>query len=130
MPFLIQVYALDPFGNIDTNYTGTVTFTSSDAAATLPDNYAFQPGDAGVATFTITLNTLDDQTLTATDIGDNSITGTTAVTVIPPGGRLGTVSSCQFLLTVAFSPVSSFSTRVGQRCYGFACAVRYCVSIA
>jgi type VI protein secretion system component Hcp len=85
VPFLIQVYALDPFGNIDTNYTGTVTFTSSDAAATLPDNYAFQPGDAGVATFTITLNTLDDQTLTATDIGDNSITGTTAVTVIPPG---------------------------------------------
>jgi hypothetical protein len=81
VPFRIQVFALDPYGNIDTNYTGTVAFTSSDDAAALPDNYMFQPGDAGVATFTVTLNTLDDQTIMVTDIMDNSINGTTVVTV-------------------------------------------------
>ena len=43
----VTVTAHDPFGNVATGYTGTVHFTSSDAAATLPANYTFTGGDAG-----------------------------------------------------------------------------------
>ena len=40
--------AQDPYGNTASGYTGTVHFTSSDGAATLPGNYTFVVGDAGV----------------------------------------------------------------------------------
>src|SRR5207237_5883322 len=48
-------------------------FTSTDAAATLPANSALTNG---AGTFTATLNTIGNQTITATDTVDSSITGT------------------------------------------------------
>jgi hypothetical protein len=42
------VTALDPYGNVATGYRGTVHFTSSDAAASLPADYTFTSTDAGV----------------------------------------------------------------------------------
>jgi hypothetical protein len=83
--FTTQVTALDPYGNSDTDDAGTVTFTSTDGAAQLPDAYAFQPGDAGVASFTVTLSTPGDQMITATDTAANSLTGTALASVMPPG---------------------------------------------
>ena len=41
------VTALDAYGNIATDYTGTVTFTSSDGQAALPANYAFTSAIGG-----------------------------------------------------------------------------------
>mgnify|MGYP003299294095 CR=1 FL=1 len=41
------VTAKDAFGNVATAYTGTIHFTSSDGAATLPADYTFSAGDAG-----------------------------------------------------------------------------------
>ena len=70
------VTAWDPFLNIDTNYTGTVHFTSSDGAAVLPANYHFLVGDAGTHSLSGTLKTVGTQTLTATDTVTASITGT------------------------------------------------------
>ena len=63
--------ALDQLGTRQTGYTGTVHFTSTDSAATLPADYTFTGGDAGTHTFTltITLNTAGAQTITATDTG-------------------------------------------------------------
>ena len=58
-----------------TGYLGTVSFTSSDAAATLPANYTFTPGDAGAHTFQVTLNTAGRQRVAATDAVDGSIAG-------------------------------------------------------
>jgi len=58
-----------------TGYVGTVSFTSSDAAATLPANYTFTPGDAGAHTFQVTLNTAGRQRVAATDAVDGSIAG-------------------------------------------------------
>ena len=46
------ITARDQFNNTKTNYLGTVTFTSDDGAATLPVNYTYIVGDAGVHTFT------------------------------------------------------------------------------
>jgi hypothetical protein len=72
------VSAQDPFGNRDTNYRGTVHFTSTDPQATLPANYTFKPGDKGVQAFSATLKTAGFQSLTVADTVSSSITGTEA----------------------------------------------------
>src|SRR5439155_1209697 len=86
-PFNLTVTAQDPFNNTATGYTGTVTFSKSDAGAgsALPANYTFVLGDAGVHTFTngITLVTTPSQTVTATDTVTGSITKTANITVNP-----------------------------------------------
>ncbi|MGD0830537.1 MAG: Ig-like domain repeat protein [Terracidiphilus sp.] len=73
--YSFTVTVLDQYSNTDTGYTGTVQFSSSDVAASLPANYTFTGGDAGVHTFTATLNTVGSQSITATDAA-NSLTAT------------------------------------------------------
>jgi hypothetical protein len=89
-PLDIRVTALDPNGNIDTTYQGTVTFSTSDAdsGVVLPADYTFTTGDGadnGVHTFPagVTLITVGNQTLTVTD----TVSGiTTSVTLtVGPG---------------------------------------------
>jgi Ca2+-binding RTX toxin-like protein len=93
VPFDVTVTALDPYGNIDVNYRGTVHFMASDAAASVPDDYAFTGDDQGVHTFAggVTLVTAGDQVLT---IGDtvSAITGSSTVTVSSGGGGGGSSS--------------------------------------
>jgi hypothetical protein len=76
--FSVTVTAEDQFGNVATGYLGTVHFTSTDGGATLPANYKFVAGDAGVHTFTnvFKLATAGTRTITATDTV-TSIAGTT-----------------------------------------------------
>jgi hypothetical protein len=74
--FTFTVTTLDAYGNVATGYTGTVHFTSSDAAASLPENFTFLSSDAGVETFVAIFNTTGSQSLTATDTLTPSITGT------------------------------------------------------
>jgi dienelactone hydrolase len=82
--FDVTVTARDPYGNVDVHYLGTVTFTSADAAASLPADYAFTAGDSGVHTFSggATLVTAGDQDVTATGT-TSGITGAAIVTVTP-----------------------------------------------
>jgi hypothetical protein len=87
--FDITVTALDPSGNINTTYQGTVTFstTDSDSGVVQPADYTFTTGDGGdngVHTFAsgITLVTVGNQTLTASD-KVNGTTGHVTVTVGP-----------------------------------------------
>jgi hypothetical protein len=84
-PFSITVTALDSTNNVLTGYTGTVHFTSSDGQATLPADYTFNAGDAGVHTFTngVTLKTAGSQSVAATDTSSSSITGSLSVSVSP-----------------------------------------------
>jgi hypothetical protein len=56
-------------------YRGTVRFTSTDPAAVLPADYTFTAADAGVHTFSITLNTAGDQGVRARDTVTSIITG-------------------------------------------------------
>ncbi|MBX7210334.1 MAG: cadherin-like beta sandwich domain-containing protein [Verrucomicrobiaceae bacterium] len=63
----LVVTAKNAGGAIYTGYTGTVSFTSTDAAAVLPASYTFTPGDAGVKTFTVTLRTAGTHSITVTD---------------------------------------------------------------
>jgi hypothetical protein len=59
------VTATDPFDNIATGFTGTVTFTASDAQAVLPADYTFGALDAGFHAFSATLKTAGTQFIIA-----------------------------------------------------------------
>lgn len=75
--------ALDAYSNVATGYSGTVEFTSSDAAATLPADYAFTAADAGSRVFSITLNTLHNSTwIKATDDDDGFFKSQTGIQVL------------------------------------------------
>ena len=50
------VTAFDSDNNVKTDYVGTITFTSDDGSATLPADYTYLVGDAGVKTFTNGVN--------------------------------------------------------------------------
>jgi hypothetical protein len=79
VPFTFTVKAEDAFGNFVPSYTGTVRFSSSDSAASLPTAATLT---AGVGTFSAILGTSGAQTLTATDTvqssGPNAIAGTSS----------------------------------------------------
>ena len=83
----VTATALDAFGNLATGYTGTVHFTSTDGAATVPTDYTFTPGAAGAHTFAggVTLRTAGQQTVTATDLADATITGSQPGIAVQPG---------------------------------------------
>jgi hypothetical protein len=88
-PFEVTVTAVDPYGNTDPTYQGTVTFSTDDPdpAVVLPADYTFTADDQGVHTFTdsglgeITLVTPGDRTLIVTDTSGDGITGSVTVTV-------------------------------------------------
>lgn len=71
--FNFIVSALDAANNPAPTYSGTVHFTSTDSRASLPSNSTLTNGTGN---FTATLNTLGNQTITATDTVNASITGT------------------------------------------------------
>jgi hypothetical protein len=75
-PQTLSLTVRDAYGNVATGYTGTVSFSSSDPAANLPDNYTFSGGDAGVHLFSATLWTPGIQSITAIDTLMSSLTAT------------------------------------------------------
>jgi uncharacterized repeat protein (TIGR03803 family) len=92
--FTVTVYRTD--GTIDTGYTGTVRFTSSDPHAVLPANYSFTPADGGVHTFSATLKTAGSQSITTTDTV-TGITGSESGIVVNPA------AASQFILSAPSS---------------------------
>ena len=71
----ISVGARDGSSATDTGYRGTVRFTSTDPAATLPADYTFTAGDAGEKAFTVVFRTPGAQRVTVTDTANGSLTG-------------------------------------------------------
>jgi len=69
------VTAIGPNGSTDTNYAGTIHFTSTDSHAVLPANYTFTAADAGVHSFSVTLETAGTQSVTATDTANQCTSG-------------------------------------------------------
>jgi hypothetical protein len=67
-PFGVTVRAEDAFGNTASGYTGTVSFSSSDAAAFLPTPYTFTTNDFGAKTLGgVILRATGTQTITVSD---------------------------------------------------------------
>lgn len=98
--------ALDQFNNTATGYAGTVHFTSTDGLATLPANSTLTNG---VGTFSATLRTAGNQTITATDTVTASITGTS--NGISNAISVGQKASTTTTLTSSLNP-SSFGQAV------------------
>jgi hypothetical protein len=88
----VTAVARDQFGTVSSNYTGTIHFTSSDEQALLPADYTFLLSDHGTHLFTagVTLKSAGSQSITATDTGTATITGSqTNITVTAaPAARL------------------------------------------
>jgi hypothetical protein len=80
-PVSLTVTALDAGGNVATGYTGTVRFSSGDAAATLPGDYTFTAGDAGSHAFSLSFGTGGAQTVTVTDTANAALTASATITV-------------------------------------------------
>jgi hypothetical protein len=91
----LSVTLQDRYGNSATNYTGTLKFSTSDAKATIVNpvtgntvalqgfTYTFTAADAGARNFSVTLNTVGPQSITATDTA-NAITGSESnIQVLP-----------------------------------------------
>jgi hypothetical protein len=80
----LTVTAKNADGATATGYTGTIHFTSDDAQAALPADYAFTAADAGVHNFTATLKTAGSRSLAVSDAAVASVTGTqSGITVNP-----------------------------------------------
>jgi hypothetical protein len=79
----LTLTALDAYGNVVSNYTGTVHFSSSDTKATLPKNYTFTAADKGVHTFAgLVLRKRGFQKITITDTQNGALTGSVTVDVL------------------------------------------------
>jgi hypothetical protein len=78
----VVVYPLLPDGTVDLAYRGTIHFTSTDSAATLPADYSFTAVDAGYHAFDVMFATVGPQTLTVTDATDSSILGNLPVSIV------------------------------------------------
>lgn len=104
----ITVTAYDPFENVATSYGGTIHFSSTDGAATLPANYTFAPTDQGTHTFPlgVTLRTGGPQNVSAADVGTPSITGTIGVIVGPPIPTSFTANRSGATIFLAWNPSS------------------------
>jgi hypothetical protein len=93
----IEIIALDASNHLAYTYTGTVHFTSSDNAATLPANFTFTSANNGVYASTVTMQTAGSQTITATDTVTASITGTAITdvdtTAAPTASQLAYVAN-------------------------------------
>jgi hypothetical protein len=106
----VTVTAYDAYGNVKTDYTGQVYFTSTDQQAVLPctsgSRYTFTTGaggDNGVHAFAgtgFTLNTLGSHTISVTD-------GTVSLTSFPI-----TVSPAAVSITITSDPTGSGFVKV------------------
>jgi hypothetical protein len=78
------VTARDAFGNVTPAFRDTLTFTSSDPLAELPDDYTFTAADNGTHTFGGVLKTVGTQSITATDTTKPDLTSTQANLLVNP----------------------------------------------
>ena len=94
-PAAITVTADDPFGNVETGCTDTVSFSSTDGQASLPAAYKFTTGsptggttfDNGQHTFYVTFGTVAPQ---------ETVTVTDGSMMKPPARRSARLAASQF----------------------------------
>ena len=81
----VKAYAEDD--TVKTDYTGIVSFTSTDPRAILPSDYIFIGLDKGSREFLVTYKTTGDQTFTVTD-WTSKITKQSTVTTVEPSSAI------------------------------------------
>ncbi len=98
--FTVGVLAKDGFNNTATGYTGTVQFSSTGGAPSLPGNSTLTNGEGN---FPATMKTVGSFTITATDTVTSSITGTTGAIAVSPGAATHFVASAPASATAGTS---------------------------
>jgi Beta-propeller repeat len=78
----ITVTALNADGSVNTGYSGTVHFTSSDPQAVLPPDVTLTNG---TGSFNVILKTAGTQSITVTDASNSSIAGSESGITVTPG---------------------------------------------
>lgn len=108
--FGLYVIALDASGVPDFDYTGTITFESSDPEARLPPSYTFVHADEARRAFEATLRTAGTQTITVHDSGNGPApsTLTMQVTDLPGSGipTLDPLTKAGFAMLLATTAMS------------------------
>ena len=87
--FNVKVTAIDVYGNVVTGYSGLIRFSSSDGQAILPANSQLTNG---TGTFSVTLKSTGNQTLTVTDTNTSSLTQSSTVSVLAANGSTNLIS--------------------------------------
>jgi hypothetical protein len=121
------VTALNADGTVNTGYTGTVHFSSSDPKAVLPANYTFTAADHGVHTFTVTLKTTGSQSITAADTANGTVSGSETGIVVQPAAAAKFVLSAPSSVThgVAFSLTLTVEDAYGNVVTGYTGTVHF-----
>ena len=115
VPFLLAVVALDAGGSRDASYRGTVSFSSSDPMASLPASYTFTASDAGGKGFTVFLSTLGSQTITGTDNGAPTLSGSLTLNVTASSQGIPTLSTFAIaVLAIALGVVGFLVVRLSN----------------
>jgi len=113
VPSSVTVQAVDYQGQPQTDYTGTVHFTSTDASALLPSDFTFTPEMLGLHTFVngVTMRSQGEWCVTATDTISASITGSQCdITVTPPNA--GTISKLKIITQPQSFPADGHSSAI------------------
>ena len=116
--FSFTVTALDASNNVDTGYSGTVHFTSTDGQATLPANSTLTNGTAN---FSATLKTSGKQTITAKPVipVTASITGTSSSINVSAPGSLAITSGAPLRTgPLAQRILARCNDAAGEQCVG------------
>ncbi len=87
VPFDLKVTVQDAFGNRVKNYFGTIRFANTAGRQGLPSDYAFTIDDNGVHTFSVTVFTASNQTISIIDMTDPTLTS--SVTISPKAPKTG-----------------------------------------
>ncbi|CAN5221029.1 hypothetical protein BH10PLA2_BH10PLA2_19640 [soil metagenome] len=113
-------------GTPDSSYRGTVHFTSTDGAATLPANYTFTAADQGVHTFTLTLKTAGAQTVSTTDTANAGFSSTVPLTVNPGQASVFTLGlPTQGSAGIAFAATITVNDSFGNVATGYRGTVKW-----
>ncbi|CAN5178002.1 hypothetical protein BH09PAT3_BH09PAT3_1310 [soil metagenome] len=133
IPSSVTVRAVDYRGQPETSYTGTVHFTSTDTAATLPANFVMTSAMKGVRTFVngVMLTTPGEHCVTASDTTESSVTGTQCdiTTTSPPSGSIARLRYITPEQHIAANKTSSAITIQAQDSSGAPVAVTQDTSV-
>ena len=99
------VSARDLYGNVATNYSGTVTFASTDTQAILPPTYTFTEADAGSHVFSATFLTSGGQDITIAD---------TTTNVVPQYYVTNTMTYYQHDVWITAASLSTFNIKAAS----------------
>lgn len=91
----LTVTAKNTFGEVDTSYRGTVTFSSSSSLAILPENYTFTSEDSGVKSFPEAGKFFESGTfsITVADVVNPVLIDSKNITIISPTTPFITLSA-------------------------------------